>query len=77
MMKSCGHDHAYPVCACSLGYKGTQLLVESRRLSSLAGWPNAVRPGDAARVLAMETARRRKANEMPPRKAGGCNCGRA
>ena len=42
MFRTCGCAHGFPVCACALGLTGPELLRESNRLSSLAGWPGKV-----------------------------------
>jgi hypothetical protein len=71
MIRACACDHGFPLCACILGFTDAALVFESRRISSLAGWPARIEPGAAARVLAAELAKGRRAEGH----IGGCGCG--
>jgi hypothetical protein len=50
--RPCPCNHGFPVCACREGRHGKSLRVQSRRLSSLAGWPGVVTEEAAAAVIA-------------------------
>jgi hypothetical protein len=86
MVRTCTCPHAYPLCACAEGLRGSALLDRSRWLSALAGWPVRVDRAEAERVMATElrpVGRLRAGwpvwvalpRVLPAVGGGGCGCG--
>lgn len=74
--RPCNCPHKFPVCACSEGVSGPDLLRRSRTLSSLAGWPAPLLdPAEVARIVARHGRPRPEAKpDLPDR---DCGCGKA
>lgn len=66
--RNCDCPHAFPFCACHLGYTGASLEYHARLASAIIGWPSTAYDEDAL-VEHNERVANAKANVEAARKA--------